>query len=86
MEDDFQSLLCSYEEPRDIIRKCMPDLVKKLELDPVLDYVIAGEAISADTIVKYEEKKDSCQRRDLNRWFLRRFVLTGNSEVICVIA
>ena len=82
MEDNFKSLLYSHEEPRDIIRKCMPDLVKRLDLDPALDHVIAGDAISEDTIDEYEKKKDSCQGKDLNRWFLRRFVLKGSSKVI----
>ena len=82
MDNDFKSLLFLHNDPRDIIRKCMPDLVKKLDLEPVLDHIIAVDVLSEDTIDEYEERKDSQQQQAVNRWFLRRIVLKGSSQVI----
>ena len=82
MDDDFKSLLFLHSDPREIIRKCMPALVKKLDLEPVLDHVIAADVLSEDNIDEYEERKDSEQQQAVNRWFLRRIVLKGNSQVI----
>ena len=80
MDNDFKSLLFLHNDPRDIIRKCMPDLVKKLDLEPVLDHIIAVDVLSEDTIDEYEERKDSEQQQAVNRWFLRRIVLKGSSQ------
>ena len=84
MDDHFKSLLFSHKDARDIVRKCMPDLVKKLDLEPVLDHVIAADVLSEDNIDEYEQKKDEMnnQQQQLNRWFLRRIVLKGSSQVI----
>lgn len=84
MEDNFKSLLLSNPDPRDVIRRCMPDFVKNLDLEPVLDHVIAEGVLAEDTIDEYEDKKDKVnnQRQPLNRWFLRRIVLKESNEVI----
>ena len=80
MDDNFKSLFL-HNDPREIIRKCMPDLVRKLDLEPVLDHVIAADVLSQDIIDEYEERKDS-QQQVVNRWFLRRIVLKGSTQVI----
>ena len=84
MDGTLKSLLSLHKDPREVIRKCMPDLVKKLDLEPVLDHVIAGDALSDDDIDEYEKKKDEMnnQQQQVNRWFLRRIVLKGSKEVI----
>ena len=87
VDDHFKSLLISHKDPLDIIRKCMPDLVRKLDLEPVMDYVIAGDLLSEDKIDEYEQKKEEMngQRQQVNRWFLRRIVLKENIQVNPVI-
>ena len=85
MDDDFKSLLLLHSDPREIIRKCMPDLVKKLDLEPVLDHVIAADVLSDDHIDEYEMKKGVEQQQTVNRWFLRRIVLKGSSQVCYVM-
>lgn len=83
MVDSFKSLLFLHKDPRGIIRKCMPDLVKKLDLEPVLDHVIAADVLSDDNIDEYERKKDEMNKhQEVNRWFLRRIVLKGSNQVV----
>ena len=82
--DEFKSLVESHKDALDVVRQCMPDLVIKLDLEPVLDHVIATNVLSQDIIDEYEQKKDdiNSQQRQLNRWFLRRIVLKGSNQVI----
>ena len=82
--DEFKSLVESHKDALDVVRQCMPDLVIKLDLEPVLDHVIAANVLSEDSIDEYEQKKDdiNSQQRQLNRWFLRRIVLKGSNQVI----
>ena len=84
MGDEFKSLVESHKDALDVVRQCMPDLVIKLDLEPVLDHVIAANVLSEDSIDEYEQKKDdiNSQQRQLNRWFLRRIVLKGSNQVI----
>ena len=84
MGDEFKSLVESHKDALDVVRQCMPDLVMKLDLEPVLDHVIAANVLSEDIIDEYEQKKDdiNSQQRQLNRWFLRRIVLKGSNQVI----
>lgn len=82
MDDDFKSLLHLHNDPRDVIRKCMPSLVKKLDLEPVLDHMIVSDVLSEDAIDEYEEKKDKLEQQPLNRWFLRRIVLKSSQVIV----
>lgn len=87
MDDIFESRVLSHTDVCGIVRQCMPDLVKKLDLEPVLDHLIAANVLSKDDIVEYEKEKDkhgmtNQQQQQLNRWFLRRKVLTGSNQVI----
>ena len=65
-----------------IVRQCMPDLVMKLDLEPVLDHLIAADVLSEDSVGEYEQKKDEMNNQQLNRWFLRRIILKESSQVI----
>ena len=82
--DEFKSLVESHKDALDVVRQCMPDLVIKLDLEPVLDHMISANVLSEDSIDEYEQKKDNInsQQRQLNRWFLRRIVLKGSNQVI----
>ena len=84
MGDEFKSLVESHKDALDVVRQCMPDLVKKLDLEPVLDHLISANVLSEDSIDEYEQKKDdiNSQQRHLNRWFLRRIVLKESNQVI----
>jgi len=84
MEDNFKTLLFTHKEPRNVVRSCLPELVKKLDLEPVLDHVIAADVLTEENIDQYELKKDepNHQQQLINRWFLRRIVLKGSDEVI----
>ena len=84
MDDNFKSLVESHKDALEIVRRCMPDLVKKLDLEPVLDHVIAADVLSGDIIDEYEQKRDdiNIHQQQLNRWFLRRIVLKGSNQVI----
>ena len=65
-----------------IVRRCMPDLVMKLNLEPVLDHLIAADVLSEDSVGEYEQKKDEMNNQQLNRWFLRRIIVKESSQVI----
>ena len=82
--DEFKSLVESHKDALDVVRQCMPDLIKKLDLEPVLDHVIAADVLSEDMIDEYKQKKDdiNIQQQQLNRWFLRKIVLKGTNKVI----
>ena len=84
MDDNLESLLLTHSDVCDIVCKCMPELVKKLDLEPVLDHLIATDVLSVDSVNEYEQKKDGInnQQQQLNRWFLRRIVLKGSKQVI----
>ena len=84
MGDEFKSLVESHKDALDVVRQCMPDLVIKLDLEPVLDHMISANVLSEDSIDEYEQKKDNInsQQRQLNRWFLRRIVLKESNQVI----
>ena len=60
----------------------MPDLIMKLDLEPVLDHLIAADVLSEDSVGEYEQKKDEMNNQQLNRWFLRRIILKESSQVI----
>ena len=60
----------------------MPDLVMKLDLEPVLDHLIAADVLSEDSVAEYEQKKDKMNNQQLNKWFLRRIILKESSQVI----
>ena len=82
--DEFKSLVESHKDVLDVVRQCMLDLVKKLDLEPVLDHVIAADVLSEDMIDEYKQKNDdiNIQQQQLNRWFLRKIVLKGTNKVI----
>ena len=81
MEDEYKSLVFSHAAPCDVIRKCMPELVKRLDLESVMDHMIPTDLLTKDELKGYEEKKKMIVPRQLNRWFLRNIVLKGSNEV-----
>ena len=89
MEDEYKSLLYSHNAPRDAIQKCMPELVRRLDLESVMDHMMSTDLLTDDQLEEYEEKKKVMVPnkranevpRQLNRWFLRNVVLKGEDEV-----
>ena len=84
MEDDYKSLLFSHDAPCDVIRKCMPELVRRLDLESVMDHIIPTDLLTKDELKEYEEKKKTMVQKQLKRWFLRNIVLKGSNKVLMV--
>ena len=81
MEDEYKSLVLSHDAPGDVIRKCMPELVRRLDLESVMDHMMSTDLLTKDELDEYEEKKKTMAQKQLNRWFLRHIVLKGNNKV-----
>ena len=82
MEDDYKALVFSNDAPCDIIRKCMPELVRRLDLESAMDHIMSTELLRNDELEEYEEKKKTMvEAKQLNRWFLRNVVLKGSNQV-----
>ena len=82
MEDEFKGLVFSHDGPCDVIRKCMPELVRRLNLECAMDHIMSTELLTNDDIKEYEEKKKlMVEGKQLNGWFLRNVVLKGSNQV-----
>ena len=82
MEDEFKRLVFSHDAPCDVIRKCMPELVRRLNLECAMDHIMSTELLTNDDLKEYEgKKKTMVERKQLNGWFLRNFVLKGSNQV-----
>ena len=81
MEDKYKSLVFLHATPRDVIRKCMSELVRRLDLESVMDHIMPTDLLTKDELKEYEEKKETMVQKELNRWFLRNIVLKGSNEV-----
>lgn len=82
MEDEYKSLLFSHNAPRDVIRKCMPEFVRRLDLESAMDHIMSTELLTNEELEEYEEKKKTMiERKKLNEWFLRNVVLKGSNKV-----
>ena len=57
MGDKYKSLVFSHAAPCDVICKCMPDLVRRLDLESVMDHIIPTDLLTKDELKEYEEKK-----------------------------
>ena len=72
---------CSFDKLQDIIKTLTPDLVKKLDLNPMLDHFIASGVLSDNTVEEFENNSAKLTQRNLNRWFLRNVLSKGNLQV-----
>lgn len=77
----YKSLLFSHDAPCDVIRKSMPELVRRLDLEAIMDHMMTTEYLTNNELKEYEEKKGTMVQKQLNRWFLRSVVLKGSNEV-----
>ena len=67
---------------QEIIKNLTPELVKVLDLNPMLDH-LTGSGVLPDNIVEeFEQNSVTMSQRNLNRWFLRNVLSKGNLQVI----
>ena len=50
MEDEFKGLVYSHGAPCDVIRKCMPELVWRLNLECAMDHIMSTELLTNDAV------------------------------------
>ena len=72
---------CSFDKLQDIIKTLTPDLVKKLDLNPMLDHFITSGVLPDNTVEVFENNSAKLTQRNLNRWFLRNVLSKGNLQV-----
>ena len=83
IENDVEDLItqCSLDKLQEIIQKLTPDLVKKLDLNPMLDHFIASGVLPESAVEEFESNSTKLTQRNLNRWFLRNVLSKGNLQV-----
>ena len=82
MDVEYELLVFSHDAPCDVIRKCMPELVRRLDLESAMDHIMSTELLTNDELKEYEEKKKTIpEKKQLNGWFLRNVVLKGSNKV-----
>ena len=83
IENDVEDLIaqCSLDKLQEIIQKLTPELVKKLNLNPMLDHFIASRVLPQNAVEEFESNSTKLTQRNLNRWFLRNILSKGDHQV-----
>ena len=83
-ENDVEAVIaqCSLEKLQEIIKKLTPELVKVLDLNPMLDHLTASGVLPDNIVEEFEQNSATMSPRNLNRWFLRNVLSKGNLQVI----
>ena len=86
IENDVEDSItrCSLDKLQEMIQKLTPELVKKLDLNPMLDYFITSGVLPDNAVVEFESNSTKLTQRNLNRWFLRNVLSKGNLQVYMV--
>ena len=84
IEKNVEDLItkCSFDKLQEIVKKLTPQLVKKLDLNPMLDHFIASRVLLDNTVEEFENNSTTLTQRNLNRWFLRNVLSKGNLQVL----
>ena len=72
---------CSFDKLQEIVKKLTPELVKKLDLNPMLDHLIASAVLADNIVTEFEENSAKMAPKNLNRWFLRNVLRGGDLQV-----
>ena len=72
---------CSFDKLQEIVKKLTPELVKKLDLNPMLDHFTASAVLADNIVTEFEDNSAKMTPKNLNRWFLRNVLRGGDLQV-----
>ena len=72
---------CSFDKLQEIVKKLTPELVKKLDLNSMLDRFIASAVLADNIVTEFKDNSAKMTPKNLNRWFLRNVLCRGDLQV-----